>query len=157
MLGINGLRATYPNARFVITHRDPRNSVGSCTHMITDVWQFLAHDDAPRAGQVWYDLQHESAHRLLEHRREHGDEQFFDVIYDRFVADPIGEVRRLYAHFGDELTPEAEAAMKDRLAGRPHGMWGTYTYELADHGLDERDVLKRFGDYIDAFDIPIEV
>ncbi|MDX1510939.1 MAG: sulfotransferase [Nitriliruptorales bacterium] len=155
LLGLDVLRAAYPDARFVVTHRDPRNSVGSCAHMITDVWQYLSDGAAPRAGDVWHDLQFESAHRLLTHRSEHGDDGFFDVLYDRFTADPIAEIRRLYAHFGDELTPEAEAAMTERLAGRPHGMWGTYTYDLADHGIDERQVLDRFADYIEAFDIPI--
>jgi len=155
LLGIDGLRQAYPDARFVVTHRDPRSSVGSCAHMITDVWRFLSHDDAPRAGQVWFDLQYESARRLLEHRRKHGDGQFFDILYDRFVEDPVGEIRRMYDHFGDELTPEAEAAMRDRLANRPHGMWGAYRHDLADHGIEERVVLDRFADYIDAFEIPI--
>lgn len=155
MLGIDGLRAVYPDARFVVTHRDPRASVGSCAHLIADVWRFLAENRDRHVGRFWHRLQLECAHRLLEHRLDHGDEQFFDVIYDRFVADPIGEVRRLYEHFGDELAPDAEAAMRRRLADRPHGLWGTYSYSLAEHGLDDEAVVSDFGDYVRHFQVPI--
>ncbi|CAI5509842.1 unnamed protein product [Closterium sp. Naga37s-1] len=39
-----------------------------------------------------------------------------DVLYHEFVRDPIAQVKRIYAHYGEELSPWAEHRMRQYLA-----------------------------------------
>ncbi len=77
-----------------------------------------------------------------------------DIAFDDAVADPIGQVARVYDAVGLALTAEAERAMRSWLAGRPREA-ARPPYGLADYGLrpeqvDERFRLyhKRFGHYL---------
>jgi Sulfotransferase family len=74
--------------------------------------------------------------------------RFHDVGYQALVADPLGEVERLYARAGLELSGAARQRMRrwirrhhDRRRGRPH------RYSLADFGLDPAVVDRRFAGY----------
>ena len=84
-------------------------------------------------------------------RADHGDSMLVDVAYDALVADPIAVVRGIYSRSGDELTPTAEAAMRDYLDAHPQGEHGRHAYALDDLGLDEGDLRERFADYIAAY------
>jgi len=47
------------------------------------------------------------------------------VQYGPLMREPIGEVRKLYAHFDEPLTPAAEAAMPASSA-QPKGKHGRH-------------------------------
>jgi hypothetical protein len=70
------------------------------------------------------------------------------VDYQALVADPLGEVERLYARLGLPLSDAARQRMRrwigrhhHRRRGRPH------RYALADFGLDPAVVDRRFTRY----------
>ena len=73
------------------------------------------------------------------------DPRIHHVRYTDFVADPIGTIRGYYEFTGRELTPQAEAAMRDYLAnnkGDRHGKFEYSTKLLTDIG-DDLDALQR--------------
>ena len=73
------------------------------------------------------------------------DPRIHHVRYKDFVADPIGTIRGYYEFTGRELTPQAEAAMRDYLAnnkGDRHGKFHYSTKLLTDAGEDI-DALQR--------------
>ena len=77
-----------------------------------------------------------------------------DIAFDDAVADPIGQVARVYDAVGLPLTAEAEAAMRRWLAERPREAarppYGLENYGLSPEQVDERFTLynKRFGQYL---------
>eukprot|EP00475_Leptophrys_vorax_P021384 TRINITY_DN2910_c0_g2_i1.p2 TRINITY_DN2910_c0_g2~~TRINITY_DN2910_c0_g2_i1.p2 ORF type:complete len:658 (+),score=-3.35 TRINITY_DN2910_c0_g2_i1:169-2142(+) len=80
-----------------------------------------------------------------------------DVMYYEFVKDPVGRIRQLYAHFGEELSPQAEARMRayldeDRKGRRSH----KHQYSWADTCLDEQEQRQRFAHYVRHFNVPRE-
>jgi len=56
-------------------------------------------------------------------RDRHGETSIYDIHYTEQLRDPIGQMRKLYAHFDEPLTREAETATRAaaplRAAGAP--------------------------------------
>ena len=53
-------------------------------------------------------------------------------------------------------TPEAQAAMTQRLAANPQGKHGQHLYSLEEFGLTAPEVRRHFRDYCERFDIPLK-
>ena len=73
-----------------------------------------------------------------------------DLHFTEVVADPIGQVTKVYADIGLELTAEAEAAMRRWLIERPRDP-ARPAYALEDYGLTPEQVDERFADYNERF------
>ena len=86
-------------------------------------------------------------------RRQRGSEAFFDLHFPDFMADPIGSVRRIYAHFDQELTPEGERKLQAWRAAHPQGKHGAHQYEKQEIGVDEGEILDRFAGYMEFFQL----
>jgi LPS sulfotransferase NodH len=80
--------------------------------------------------------------------------QVTDIAYEDAVADPIGQVARVYDAVGVPLTVEAECAMRRWLDDRPREAarpaYGLENYGLRPAQVDERFALynKRFRQYV---------
>ena len=72
------------------------------------------------------------------------------------MADQVGTVARIYAHFGHALTPERASGIGEYLAARPQGRHGGHDHSFADLGLDADVERKRFAEYQEYFGIPSE-
>jgi hypothetical protein len=94
--------------------------------------------------------------RLIAFRARRGDAGFADLAYRDFVRDPIAAVRGVYAHFGEPLTPEAEAAMRRHLAASPQGRWGRHAYSAGEFGLRREAIDERFRVYRERFGVEAE-
>ncbi len=158
LLALDALVTTYPDAQVVVLHRDPVRTVASSASLsVTARPDWLSHS-APESywGPMWVEVLGTMVDRLVEHRDRCGDERFFDLHYGDLVADPVGAVARIYAHFDETLSPEAEDLMHAHLAAHPKGMHGAHRYTLADFGLDESAVRDRFAGYTERYDVKAE-
>ena len=158
LLALDVLRATYPDARIVVLHRDPMKTVPSSASLsVTSRPDSLSTADFDGYfGPLWVDVLGTMVDRLVDHRDRRGDEGFVDVRYRDFVADPVATVGRIYAHFGESLSEEAATGMQDHLTSHPQAKHGAHAYTLADFGLDEQTVRDRFGAYTERFGIEEE-
>jgi Sulfotransferase family len=86
-------------------------------------------------------------------RDKHGETSILDIRYKDQVRDPLGEMRRAYAHFGEPFAPETETAMLKHLANHPQGKHGLHRYSLEEFGLTATAVRRHFRDYCDRFDL----
>jgi len=147
----------FPDAMFVHCHRDTAKIYPSIANMATVLRsKFTAL--APGAKSIVGDYDDTWA-KALEFRRRPGmAERFVDVRFLDFRADPIGTVRSIYARLGLDFGDDRAAAMDVWLAsdttersGRAH-----HQYSLADIGMTEVDIDRLTGDYLSAFDVPLE-
>jgi len=69
------------------------------------------------------------------------------------VADPVGTVAKLYAHFGLTLSEPAAGAMSSYASQRPNGGYGPRSYRFEDHGLDAGAEREKFNAYMRYFGI----
>ena len=149
--------AAYPDARFVMTHRDPAKVVPSYTSLVSAI---LPAADGARDLQR---LGHEISNHLrvgmenaIAARARIGEDRFLDVHHRELIADPIGVLRRVYAFVGLDLTPETEQAVRDWQEANRAGAHGEHRYTPEQFGLSAAQVRDDYDFYIRHFDVEIE-
>lgn len=151
-IALEALTAQYPDARFIVTHRDPATCVASAASLAREFARTFA---APRAGtefgELWTEILAAMGDGITQFRRDHGDERFFDVPYRDLTADPVGTVQRLYEQLGDTLTNETEVALRTHVEVAKQHRFGRHEYGLDEFGLERSAVDERFAAYRDRF------
>jgi Sulfotransferase family len=154
MFGIDALDAVYPDAKFVITHRDPAKVMASLASVETAVVRmYTGKADPLYFGRHCVDDWDRALRRFLAFRDRVGEDRFFDIAFTDMQRDPVGTVRGLYEWLGEDLTPETAAAMQawwdgsqdDRSAG------GGHHYTPEEFGLDADALHQRFAYYSERF------
>jgi hypothetical protein len=136
---------------------DPARVLPSLCSLVTG-WRGLYEGSADPAAigrwqlEMWAGLME----RGIEKRRAMPPERFFDLHHAELLADPVGSVRRLYDHFGLELSPEAERAMRAWHAVNPTGKHGEHHYRAEEFGLSEGVLRERFAAYLERFGVERE-
>ena len=142
------LFSVFPDACVVHTHRDPVKAIPSlCStlHMARRMFE----GDAARADLIgarecsYWSAAIERTNEIRQARPA----QFFDVDHRRFVADPMGQVRSLYAHFQLEMAPAAEAAMKSWIAADQSAPRKEHLYKADTFGISSEQIKRTFADY----------
>jgi len=154
-LFLNDLHRVYPDAQLVMTHRDPAEVVGSACSLIRLIRPMFS--DIVDLGQIadqmirTFDLM---IARQNAFRARHGENSIYDIHYAEQLRDPIGQMRKLYAHFDEPFTSEAQEAMTKLLAANPQGKHGKHVYSLEEFGLTASGVRQHFGTYCERFSVP---
>jgi hypothetical protein len=160
LFALDALVAEYPDARFIVTHRDPHRTVASSASLsVTSRPESLTRsrlDPRPYYGALWLGILGTMTDRLIAFRQAQGDASFFDLHYLDFVRDPIAAVRGAYAHFGEALSEPAEAAMRSHLAASPQGRYGKHAYASEAFGLRREAIDQRFRAYCERFAVESE-
>jgi hypothetical protein len=147
-LFIRDLFRAFPDAKVIWTHRDPYVATASIFNMRgSSRANFTGDPDADHMRAQWPLQLALHVQRPLEVCRER-PQDFHHLYYDEMMADPLGQIRKIYAWLGDEFTPQAEAGMKAWLAANPQGRFGDHTYSLDKWGLSKRDLQPYFADYL---------
>ncbi|MDP9140975.1 MAG: sulfotransferase [Pseudomonadota bacterium] len=156
-LFLNDLTAVYPDAQLVMTHRDPAEVVGSACGLLRLVRPMYSDKvDLREIAQTLlhtFDLMIE---RQNVYRATHGEQSIYDIQYLDQLRDPVGTMRRLYAHFGEAFTADTEARMTRLVAENPQNKHGKHVYSLEEFGLTAEGVRTHFRDYCERFSIPLK-
>lgn len=152
MLALDALTEVYPDARFLWTHRDPAEVLGSVCSLITYLRGMVSErSDPAELGARQVELWKVALERALAFRDRVGEERFADVHVDDLAADGVGVVRDAYQRLGLRLGPDGEAGMRRWLDQNPRGGHGGHEFAVSDYGLDPAIVRKRFAFYLDRF------
>jgi hypothetical protein len=156
---LEALLGEYPDARVIQTHRDPLRVVASLASLIA-LLRSMASDAIDRVaiGREWTErlaMGLEHAMRVRD-ARPAGAPPVFDMHFKDFIRDEIAMVRRIYEHFGLDLSPDAEARMRRFLAANPKDKHGAHRDALADAGLDAAEERARYRAYQERYQIASE-
>jgi len=154
MHAIVELDRVYPDARFVMTHRDIAAVIPSVAAVMSALSAPLTERPDPTfLGRYNADVWETALRRLLAFRDAGSEHRFFDIGFPDMRRDPIGTVRRLYEWLGEELTDEAEQRMASWWAQGSEDRHGAHRYRAGDYGIDVAELRERFAFYTDRFDI----
>ncbi len=151
---LDALLDVFPDARIIHTHRDPTRVVASfCSMMAHGRAIFSERVDPHEVGAALAERAVRAVTRAMAVRDRVAPTAFHDVAYENLVADPMGEMRRIYAFLGLDLTPGTEAAMSAWRMGNPQNKHGVHRYRLEDFGLDRAALRAEFDPYCRRFGI----
>lgn len=158
-LGIEAILQVYPDARIVMTHRDPIKPVASSCSLCHQILSLQNTEiDRKALGYQTLTLNLLGAQRMTAARDAHPSTEFHDIHYKTFVRDPLATIRALYAFEGKTLAPEVEAKMQAAIDKQraERDLSGAHRYRLEDYGLDVGRTRRAFADYVQRYGIELE-
>ncbi|HXR34999.1 MAG TPA: sulfotransferase [Candidatus Binataceae bacterium] len=149
MLYIDALNKVYPDARFVMTHRDPVRVLPSLADLLRALRSGILEDPLPRwigphIAQEWT----VALRRMIELRDRVGEGRFYDISHRAITSDALAEIRKLYRWLGWDMTAEAAARMG---AWQEQNLRATRKLRPEDFGLDEASMREQYRFYTDRF------
>lgn len=152
--------STYPDARVVVTHRDPLRVIGSLADLMATL-HFMHSDHVDHAVLVEFmALGLELQMDRVAAERDAGeipDDQISDVVYRDLVHDPVGAIEGLYARWDLPVSEVYRSNLEAYLAAHHHGRAPAHDYSFADTGLDLATHRALVAPYQDRFGVPSEV
>jgi len=149
------LRAVFPDATVVFTHRDPVAVLQSALTMLA-YGQRMSRKRVEIAALAEYWVAR-IEHLLEACVRDRGcidAERSLDVSFLDFMDDEIGTVGKIYTKAGLRMTREARGELEAFMAENPRGKGGRVVYDLAgDFGIDPKALRERFGFYYERFGV----
>lgn len=156
---IPALVATFPDATFAVTHRDPVAVIQSAITM-------LAYGDRMRRAAIepealaayWVDRVERLLHACVRDRDLLPPDRSVDVVFHEFMADDVGMVAAIYERAALPMTDAARKRLDAFMTEHPRGKHGQIAYDLrGDFGLEPEAVRARFAEYCDRFSVRAEV
>jgi hypothetical protein len=146
---IKRLLELFPDAQFIHIHRNPYSvymSTWKLYHSILPLFSFQ-HVDYKDLDKAILEIYKQIFERYLAERSLIPSENLYEVAYEDFVKDPLGNLRRLYAYLGLDGFPEAEPHFREYIEF--HKNYQKDKYVLSDK---DREKVKKYWDFtFDAF------
>jgi Sulfotransferase family len=148
---------TFPDATFVVTHRDPVSVTASMVTMIAYSAR-LTRDrvDVEGIGHYWADRLERMLQRCASERDVLPADRTIDVRFDEFMADDLAMVARVYDLAHQPLDERARAAMASFMDAHPRGRHGAVLYDLTEFGLDPAERRRALSFYTERFGVTLE-
>jgi hypothetical protein len=150
LLWLEHLDQVFPDARFVMTHRDPADVLVSVADLYAEVARMFSDDiDLHYLGALNTEHWSTAMERLIAFRAGQPAERFFDIDFAAMQRDPIGEVRALYEWLDEPVTPDFEDGMRRWWARHAETREANIHPPPETFGMDLDDVRARFAGYTD--------
>jgi len=151
---LEALTRQYPDARFLVTHRDPAVSLPSTCSTVIDTWSMLVPTvtvDPEVVGRFLLEHYVEGTRRMLIARRALGEQRFFDIAQQDVERDAVGTAERIYSFLDLELTDDVRDAMAVWAKENRRGARGEHVYTAEEFGYTTEGIRDVFSHYLDAF------
>jgi hypothetical protein len=139
LVALDAIKAVYPDAVVVVTHRDPVTCTASmCSLAAASTRGCSEVFVGETLGRTQLDLliREQAAFRASAHSRD-----VIDVAYDDLVGDPVPTVRGVYAAAGLDWSDAVAAAVSAELERSRSGVrTPKHRYDLAEYGLTDTQV-----------------
>jgi hypothetical protein len=150
MSALPALSAVYPDARIVMLHRDPLQTVPSMINFNQLLKPAdLRYRNVVDDGAHLLDYLADSVERMMADRDGQPGlgPQILDVYYQDLIADPIDVVRQVAKFVDVAFSADDEAAVIGYVAENPQHKYGQHEYDLERIGTHAAEVERRFADY----------
>jgi hypothetical protein len=148
VLYIPQILAAFPDARFVMTHRDPTDVLLSVAELYADVHgNFTDEVDDAFIGSANFAMWSTGMDRVVAFREANTTQLFYDIDFRAMQSDPIAEVRGLYAWLGEPVSDEFASGMASWWEHSQLTREPSPKVDAARFGYDLDEVRPRFADY----------
>jgi Sulfotransferase family len=149
LLFLDHLDRAFPDARFVMTHRDPTEVMVSVADLYGEMRPMLSDDvDLASLGPLNVEQWSLAMRRALAFRDAGHDDRFFDMDFRAVQRTPLEEVHRLYDWLGEPVTPQFEAGMRRWWHENAESRGQNVPPDPATYGIELEKVRPLFADYV---------
>ena len=147
------LKATYPDAMIVWTHRDLLSVLPSLFELLSRINEgIVGKVNRPALGaQVLSGIHAELMEALESPWLD--DDSVLHLHYRDTMADPVEAIRGIYQHFDLPFSDEFERRIRAWPEANPAGRHGRFEYSLEDFELDADELTRMFAPYYERFGI----
>jgi hypothetical protein len=147
---LDAINHVYPDAQFVMTHRDPAKALPSVSSLMYLFRRAYVENPLPETlGPSQQEYWARALEKALNFRKKIGEQRFFDVSHRQQIADPTVQVKALYAKLGWPYNNALEAKIRQWQANNPKG---EHRFSPEFFGLDANNIAQRFAFYAKHFD-----
>lgn len=151
VLWLDALDSVFPDARYVMTHRDPTDVILSVAELYADIIGSFTDDiDRPYIGRLNVEHWSLGMRRAQQFRADGADDRFYDIDFRAMQADPIGEVTGLYDWLGEPVTDEFATRMQSWWTQAAAEREPSHRADPAEFGIDVDRVRPLFAEYVEA-------
>lgn len=152
LMGIGEVIEIFPEAKIIMTHRDPVKIVPSWASMEYNLYQMVS-DDVTReeVGAFWLDRLAELLNNFVTQREKVNGRNFIDVLYHEQLAAPVATGRRVLEAAGIDVTEAIEAGMAEWIEANRREDRAPHNYTLEEFGLDRAEIERKFDIYRATF------
>lgn len=154
VFALDALHDVYPDARFIFTHRHPREVLPSVAKL-TDVLRrpFTRRVDRSEIGRQVGERWAKGAARLVTEGARAAPDRVVHLKFGDVTRNPCDSVAAVYQHFGMALPPETAARIQRFVAERPNGGYGSRKIPLDEYGLELQAKHQEYQEYTEYFGI----
>ncbi|MEZ4334299.1 MAG: sulfotransferase [Myxococcota bacterium] len=147
MFIFEAMRATYPGARFILSHRDPLACIPSISSLYQSFWR-VASDSADPAECGRYTAHYYGAalERTIAAAREE-PARFLDLEYEDLMKRQDEALERIYAFLDWPIEPETRAGFARWRAENPRDRRKPHHYRIEDFGLTRAGLAGAYATY----------
>lgn len=152
LMALEAVLDIFPDAKIVMTHRDPVSTVPSYCSMEYSLYR-MASDTVTRedVARFWTPRLAQLLENFVRVRDASDGSRFIDVRYTDTISDPIGQGEAVLRGAGIEITPQIRASMDEWVEANRREDRAPHKYTLEDFGLTRDDIERRFADYRKRF------
>ena len=148
---------TFPDARIIQTHRDPRKTLPSFCSMVAQGRAiFSDRVDPKEIARHWCRKTRRMIELTAAVRSGADPDRFMDVSYHDLMRDPIAQLRRIYRWVGVDLDHKTAQRAENYMVANPQNRFGRHSYGLSEFGLSEEIIEENFSGYRERYAIPFE-
>lgn len=152
------LRQVFPDASYVVTHRDPVSVTASLLTMLSYSARLSRKPVCPKEiADYWVGRTEDMLQGCIRDMNVLPKEATRHILFHEFMKDDIATVADIYRQASHPFSDELEQAMKQYMIDNPRGKYGQVLYDLSgDFGLNTEALYGRFAFYTDHVPVRIE-
>jgi hypothetical protein len=158
VVALNSILKVYPDAHFVMTHRDPVQTLASISKMTANLRGLCAAVpvDPHQVGRDMLHFIQRHIDRIMAFDGGPCGHRVVHVDYYALLEDPVREMHAIHRAIGIDTPAGVAEAVSAWHAKNPKNARGRNDYALAQYGLNDAAIAEQFANYMRRFAIPRE-
>ncbi|PXW35474.1 sulfotransferase [Nocardia sp. 348MFTsu5.1] len=151
VLFLDEITKVFPDARFVMTHRDPTDVILSVADLYRDIISsFTDKVDLHYIGRLNVEQWSLGMDRTLAFRAAGAEDRFYDIDFAAMQNNPIGEVEGLYRWLGEPVSEQFNSQMRNWWTEAAAVREPSSRADPAEFAIDLDQLRPRFAEYVEA-------
>ncbi len=138
---------TYPDARFIMSHRDPLACIPSISSLYLEQWKLYSDRADPAACGRYTARFFGAALDRVVAAAARQPERFLDLEYEDLMQRQDEVLERIYAFLGWPIDSETRAGLERWRAENPRDRRKPHNYRIEDFGLTPGELERSYADY----------